>query len=174
MSLASSPRDKFPALHKVFFRLAAALATPSNADTPSAAEERLADVPPVDPSSPSAPASPVIADGMDHFHRLRRRLLGATTVAAALAVPVVGFVFGVSAALSALIGALSGLLYLVLLSRSVSRLGASSKSVSKVQLLVPIVLVLAAAKLPQLQLLPALLGFLLYKPALLVQALLDA
>jgi ATP synthase protein I len=72
------------------------------------------------------------------------------------------------------VGALSGLFYLVLLSRSVSRLGASSKSVSKVQLLVPIVLVLVAAKLPQLQLLPALLGFLLYKPALLVQALLDA
>lgn len=174
MALASSPRDKFPPLHKVFFRLAVAHATPSNADTPSAAEERLADVPPVGPSTPSTPASPVVVDGMDHYHRLRRRLLVATTVAAVLAVPVVGFVFGLSAALSALVGALSGLLYLVLLSRSVSRLGASSKSVSKVQLLVPIVLVLAAAKLPQLQLLPALLGFLLYKPALLVQALLDA
>ena len=104
---------------------------------------------------------------MDDYHRLRRRLLVATTVAASLAVPLVGFVFGLSAALS-------GLLYLVLLSRSVSRLGVSSKSVSKVQLLVPIVLVLAAAKLPQLHLLPALMGFLLYKPALLVQALLDA
>jgi ATP synthase protein I len=111
---------------------------------------------------------------MDHYHRLRRRLLVATTVAAALAVPAVGFFFGLTAALSALVGALCGLLYLVLLSRSVSRLGVSSKSVSKVQLLVPIVLVLAAAKLPQLDLLPALLGFLLYKPALLVQAFLDA
>jgi ATP synthase protein I len=111
---------------------------------------------------------------MDHYHRLRRRLLVATTVAAALAVPAVGFAFGPSAALSALTGALCGLLYLVLLSRSVSRLGVSSKSVSKVQLLVPILLVLAAAKLPQLDLLPALLGFLLYKPALLVQALFDA
>jgi ATP synthase protein I len=110
---------------------------------------------------------------MDHYHRLRRRLLVATTVASAIAVPAVGLVFGLSAALSALVGALSGLLYLLLLSRSVSRLGAGSKSVSKVQLLVPVVLVLAAAKLPQLQLLPALLGFLLYKPALLVQAYLD-
>jgi ATP synthase protein I len=53
-------------------------------------------------------------------------------------------------------------------------LGVNSKSVGKVQLLVPIVLVLTATKVPQLQLLPALLGFLLYKPALLVQALLDA
>ncbi|MFY7694809.1 MAG: ATP synthase [Cyanobium sp.] len=154
--------------------MAVVLATPSDADTPSAAEERLDISLPVDPSIPPSPVSPVGADGMDDYHRLRRRLLVATTVAASLAVPVVGFVFGLSAALSALVGALSGLLYLVLLSRSVSRLGVSSKSVSKVQLLVPIVLVLAAAKLPQLHLLPALMGFLLYKPALLVQALLDA
>jgi ATP synthase protein I len=154
--------------------LAVALATPSDADTPSVAEEQLDTPLPDDPSIPPSPVSPVGVDGMDHYHRLRRRLLVATTVAAALAVPTVGFVFGLWAALSALVGALSGLLYLVLLSRSVSRLGVSSKSVSKVQLLVPIVLVLAAAKLPQLHLLPALLGFLLYKPALLVQALLDA
>jgi ATP synthase protein I len=111
---------------------------------------------------------------MDHFHRLRRRLLVATMVAAALAVPVVALTLGMSAAFSALLGGFCGLLYLVLLSRSVSRLGVNSKSVGKVQLLVPIVLVLTATKVPQLQLLPALLGFLLYKPALLVQALLDA
>jgi ATP synthase protein I len=110
---------------------------------------------------------------MGDYHRLRRRLLVATSVAGALAVPVVAFTLGPSAALSALLGALCGLLYLVLLSRSVSRLGVSSKSVGKVQLLVPIVLVLATTKLPQLHVLPALLGFLLYKPALLVQAFLD-
>lgn len=111
---------------------------------------------------------------MDDYRRLRRRLLVATTVAAAIAVPIVGLIFGLAAASSALVGALCGLLYLVLLSRSVSRLGVNSKSVGKVQLLVPIVLVLASAKVPQLHLLPALLGFLLYKPALIAQALLDA
>lgn len=174
MALWWSPRDKFPPLHKVFFRLAVALATPSDADTPSAAEERLATSPSADHSIPPSPVSPVCSDGMNDYRRLRRRLLVATTVAAALAVPAVGLAFGLTAALSALVGALCGLLYLVLLSRSVSRLGVNSKSVSKVQLLVPVVLVLAAAKLPQLHLLPALLGFLLYKPALLVQALLDA
>jgi ATP synthase protein I len=46
--------------------------------------------------------------------------------------------------------------------------------VGKIQLLVPIALVLATTKVPGLHILPALLGFLLYKPALLVQALLDA
>lgn len=138
------------------------------------AKEALA-IPPSDaPPTPPAPASTAVQDGMDDYHRLRRRLLVATTVAAALAVPTVGLIFGLAAAFSALVGALCGLLYLVLLSRSVSRLGVNSKSVGKVQLLVPIVLVLASAKLPQLHLLPALLGFLLYKPALIAQALLDA
>jgi ATP synthase protein I len=111
---------------------------------------------------------------MEDYHRLRRRLLVATTVAAAMAVPAVAFTLGWSASLSTLLGALCGLLYLVLLSRSVTRLGVSSKSVEKVQLLVPIALVLTAAKVPQLHVLPALLGFLLYKPALIVQAFLDA
>ena len=76
-------------------------------------------------------------------------------------------------AASVLVGTLAGLLYLRLLARSVSRLGVDSKSVGKVQLLVPITLVLAAARIPQLQMLPALLGFLLYKPALILQAVLD-
>lgn len=156
------------------FRLAVSLATPPDADPSSAEEGRLGSTSSGDPSISLAPASAAGVDGMDHYHRLRRRLLVATTVAAALAVPAVGLIFGLAAAFSALVGALCGLLYLVLLSRSVSRLGVSSKSVGKIQLLVPIVLVLAAAKLPQLHLLPALLGFLLYKPALIAQALLDA
>jgi ATP synthase protein I len=127
------------------------------------------------PTSLPAPPPPRSGEnGMVDFHRLRRRLLVATTAAASIAVPVVALTLGYSAALSALLGALCGLLYLVLLSRSVSRLGVSSKSVGKAQLLVPIVLVLTATKVPQLHVLPALLGFLLYKPALLVQALLDA
>ncbi|MFM9048107.1 MAG: ATP synthase subunit I [Cyanobium sp.] len=129
---------------------------------------------PADRPVPSPSATSALDGGMDQYHRLKRRLLVATTVATALAVPAVGFFFGLAVAISTLVGALCGLLYLMLLSRSVSRLGVSSKSVGKIQLLVPIVLVLAAAKLPQLHLLPALLGFLLYKPALLVQALLDA
>jgi ATP synthase protein I len=71
------------------------------------------------------------------------------------------------------VGGLAGLLYLFLFSRSVSRLGGDRNSVGKVQLLVPVVLVLASARIPALEILPALLGFLLYKPALILQAVLD-
>ena len=112
-------------------------------------------------------------NGMGNFERLQWRMLLATTFAAALSVPIAALAFGSTVALSLLIGSLAGLLYLWLLSRSVARLGEASRSLSKVQLLVPVVLVLASARLPQLQLLPALVGFLLYKPALLVQAALD-
>ena len=110
---------------------------------------------------------------MGDFHRLQRRLLLATSVAAAIAVPLTALVFGWTVALSLLIGSLAGLLYLRLLARSVARLGEASRSLSKVQLLVPVVLVLACSRIPHLQLVPALVGFLLYKPALIVQAALD-
>jgi ATP synthase protein I len=110
---------------------------------------------------------------MDHFQRLQRRIILSTLVAAALAVPVTVWFFGASAAFSLLVGSVAALLYLKLLARSVSRLGVATKSVGKAQLLVPLLLVLAASRLPQLEVLPALVGFLLYKPALIVQALLD-
>jgi ATP synthase protein I len=111
---------------------------------------------------------------MEDYRRLRNRLIVATLLAVSLAVPVTAWFFGPRNALSLGLGGLAGLLYLQLLSRSVARLGADRRSVGKVQLLVPVVLVMAAARTPQLEILPALLGFLLYKPALIVQAVLDA
>lgn len=110
---------------------------------------------------------------MEFFERLRRRLLLATAVISALAVPSCWLLFDLHTAASLLIGSLAGLLYLRLLARSVARLGGDRRSVGKVQLLVPVVLVLACARTPQLDLVPALVGFLLYKPALLIQSVLD-
>lgn len=132
------------------------------------------------PQAIDAPAIPEVADapspadnGMDGYLRLQRRMLLSTVCVTALAVPLTALWFDRSAAVSLLVGALAGLLYLRLLSRSVSRFGVATKSMGKVQLLVPVVLVLAAARLPALDILPALAGFLLYKPALIVQAVLD-
>jgi len=113
-------------------------------------------------------------NGMDGYHRLQRRLILATLAATALAVPVTALCFDLPTAGSLLIGALAGLLYIRLLARSVSRLGGDRRSVGKFQLVVPVVLVLAAARIPQLEIVPALVGFLLYKPALIVQAVLDS
>ena len=145
-------------------------------------------VPPVETSAEAvvghptndAPPLPEVADdsstvnnGMDGYLRLQRRMLLSTVCATALAVPITALWFDLPTAFSLLVGALAGLLYLRLLARSVTRFGVETKGVGKAQLLVPVVLVLAAARLPVLEILPALVGFLLYKPALIVQAVLD-
>ena len=110
---------------------------------------------------------------MDGYFRLQRRLLLSTLLLSAVAVAVTAVLGSISTASSLLVGALAGLLYLWLLSRSVTKLGENARRVSKVQLLVPVVLVLIAARTPQLSILPALLGFLLYKPAVILQAVFD-
>jgi ATP synthase protein I len=152
--------------------LPAALSTVPDDVSPATPTDRQSEAP--TDSIPEAPGPSAGSDnGMDDYRRLQRRLLVATALATALAVPLTALVFDIATAASLLVGSLAGLLYLRLLARSVSRLGVDRKSVGKVQLLVPIVLVLAAARIPQLQMLPALVGFLLYKPALIVQAVLD-
>ncbi|WP_323357684.1 ATP synthase subunit I [Cyanobium gracile] len=125
------------------------------------------------PLPEDADASSSVNNGMDGYLLLQRRMLLSTVCATALAVPITALWFDLPTAFSLLVGALAGLLYLRLLARSVSRFGVETKGVGKAQLLVPLVLVLAAVRLPALEILPALVGFLLYKPALIVQAVLD-
>ena len=91
----------------------------------------------------------------------------------AFAVVISAFFIGTQTAFSLLLGSFAGILYLRLLARGIGKLGKSSASVSKIQLIVPVLLVLVVSRFPQLELLPALLGFLLYKPSLIVQFLLE-
>lgn len=107
---------------------------------------------------------------LDDFQRLQTRLLLATLLLSLVVALITLAVFGASTAGSLAIGACCGLLYLRLLARSVSRLGNESRSLSRLQIVVPAVLVVACTRLPALELLPALAGFVLYKPALLLQA----
>ncbi len=107
----------------------------------------------------------------DEYLELQFRVLRLTFLLTIFSVGIVGFFFGIQTTASLLIGALSGIFYFRLLARGVGRLGTSSKIVGKIQLLVPVALVLGASRFPQLELLPALLGFLLYKPALIIQFL---
>ena len=107
----------------------------------------------------------------DEYLELQFRVLRLTLFLTIFSVGIAGFFWGIQASASNLIGALSGIFYFRLLARGVGRLGTSSKIVGKVQLLVPVLLVLASSRFPQLDLIPALLGFLLYKPALIIQFL---
>ena len=107
----------------------------------------------------------------DEYLELQFRVFRLTLLLAIFSVGIAGFFFGIEASASLFIGALSGIFYFRLLARGVGRLGTSSKIVGKVQLLVPVILVLASSRFSQLDLIPALLGFLLYKPALIIQFL---
>lgn len=122
-------------------------------------------------AAPSGVAA-LVPDPQDEYQRLQRRLLLATLVVS-IAVSVLTAVrFGTHAAVSLAFGASCGLLYLRLLARSVARLGTQSRSLGRFQMVVPALLVVVCSRVPALQLLPALAGFVLYKPALLMQAFL--
>ena len=107
----------------------------------------------------------------DEYLELQFRVIRLTFLLTIFSVGIAGFFWGIHASASLLIGALSGIFYFRLLARGVGKLGTSSKIVGKVQLLVPVLLVLVSSRFPQLDLIPALLGFLLYKPALIIQFL---
>ena len=126
--------------------------------------------PSMDPDS----SAEVSTTSDDEYAQLQRRFILATLAVSAFAVSVTALVFDLHIASSLLVGAVCGVLYLRLLARSVGKLGKASKSVSKIQLLVPVLLVLAVSRLPELELLPALFGFLLYKPAMILQVLLES
>jgi len=94
-------------------------------------------------------------------------------VLAAIAVLITAVWFSGTTVLSVAVGCIAGLLYLLLLSRAVEKLGTQSRSLGKAQLLVPVVLVLLSTRWPLLELLPALIGFLIYKPAVIITTALD-
>lgn len=120
--------------------------------------------------NPDAIDSPVAGDSSDDYGRLQRRLLLATLLVTLVASVICWLLFGPLAARSLFLGGSCGLLYLRLLARSVGRIGPESRSLGRFQILVPALLVVAAARLPGIEILPALAGFVLYKPALLLQA----
>ena len=118
----------------------------------------------------SAGESP--ADFNEEYLQLQLRIYLFAVILTSSAVLISAILFDYQTAISLLIGGSSGILYLRLLARGIGKLGKSSQSVSKVQLLVPVLLFFLVSKFPEIELFPALLGFLLYKLALIVQFLL--
>ena len=112
-------------------------------------------------------------DPMADYRRLQRWSLLMSLVLAAIAVLITAVWFSGTTVLSVAVGCIAGLLYLLLLSRAVEKLGTQSRSLGKAQLLVPVVLVLLSTRWPLLELLPALIGFLIYKPAVILSTALD-
>ena len=109
----------------------------------------------------------------NEYVSLQRRIFRMTLIVTAFSGIFTITFFDYLAAISLLLGAFSGIIYLRLLAKSIGSIGENSSKVGKFQLIVPVLLFLVVIKLPELQLLPALVGFLLYKPSLIIQFLIE-
>ena len=102
----------------------------------------------------------------DEYIKLQKTIFGITFIVAILLSSISGIIIGYTFGLSVFIGAIAGIFYLRLLAKSIGKIGKNTTSVSQLQLLVPICLFIFASKLGSLDLLPAMVGFFIYKPSL--------
>lgn len=105
-------------------------------------------------------------DSMEDYYCLQRNLLRTTLVFSALIFVSVWLAYSLHVAVNYLIGACTGVLYLRMLSKNVERIGRQSTSISSGRLALVAVLILVASQWNQLEIVPAFLGFLTYKGAL--------
>ena len=104
----------------------------------------------------------------DEYTKLHVTIFGITFIVSTLLAAITGIFLGFTFGFSIFIGAISGIFYLRLLAKSVGKLGKESSGVSKLQLLVPVCLFIFASKLGSLDILPAMIGFFIYKPSLIL------
>ena len=104
----------------------------------------------------------------DEYTKLQLTIFGITFIVSILLAAITGIFIGFTFGFSIFIGAIAGIFYLRLLAKSVGKLGKESSGVSKLQLLVPVCLFIFASKLGSLDIFPAMIGFFLYKPSLIL------
>ncbi len=104
----------------------------------------------------------------DEYTKLQLTIFGITFIVSVLLAPITGIFLGFTFGFSIFVGAIAGIFYLRLLAKSVGKLGKESSGVSKLQLLVPVCLFIFASKLGSLDIFPAMIGFFIYKPSLII------
>ena len=104
----------------------------------------------------------------DEYTKLQLTIFGITFFVSILLASITGIFLGFNFGFSIFIGAIAGIFYLRLLAKSIGKLGKESSGVSKLQLLVPVCLFIFASKLGCLDILPAMIGFFIYKPSLIL------
>ena len=104
----------------------------------------------------------------DEYTKLQLTIFGITFIISILLASITGIFLGFTFGFSIFIGAIAGIFYLRLLAKSVGKLGIESSGVSKLQLLVPVCLFIFASKLGSLDIFPAMIGFFIYKPSLIL------
>jgi ATP synthase protein I len=113
-------------------------------------------------------SSTSVSDGMEEYDRLKFKLLVLTLASGVVIGLAVCFWYGWKIALSYAVGSLVGTIYFRMLTKSVDRLGGESNRLGLSRLGLFVLLIAIAAKSEYLEILPAFLGFLTYKVAVLV------
>ncbi len=104
----------------------------------------------------------------DEYIKLQITIFGITFIIAILLASITGIIIGHTFGFSVFIGAIAGIFYLRLLAKSIGKIGKESSGVSQLQLLVPVCLFIIASKLGSLDIFPAMIGFFIYKPSLII------
>ncbi len=142
----------------------------SNSESPVAESENSQEQ--VDQEQIDAGLLPPEPDpSISEYFQLQQLLLRFTVAIAGITFPCVWIAYSLETSLSYLIGACAGVIYLKMLSRSVAQLGRQRKQLGSGRLAVFIGLILIATQWQQLEVIPAFLGFLTYKAALIVYTL---
>ena len=105
-------------------------------------------------------------DPMADYYQLQRSLLLTTLALTGIIFFPVWYFFSLDTAVSYLVGAVVGVVYLRMLAKDVERLG--QQRLGAKGLGVFVILILVASKWQQLHILPVFLGFLTYKPAIII------
>ena len=113
-------------------------------------------------------SSTSVDDGMEEYNRLKFKLLAITIASGIIIGLAVWAWYGWNIALSYFVGAVVGTAYFRMLTKGVDRLGTESNRLGFSRLGLFVLLIAIAAKSDQLEILPAFLGFMTYKVAVLV------
>jgi ATP synthase protein I len=111
-----------------------------------------------------------IDSGMNEYQQLKRELLIAIVALSVALFALVWLKFGLNIALNYLLGAVTGLVYLRMLAREVESVSGAKTKLNSNRLGLVAGVIILAAKVPELKVLPVFLGFLTYKVALLIYA----
>jgi ATP synthase protein I len=111
-----------------------------------------------------------IDSGMNEYQQLKRELLIAIVALSIALFALVWLKFGLNTALNYLLGAATGLVYLRMLAREVESVSGAKTKLNSNRLGLVAGVIILAAKVPELKILPVFLGFLTYKIALLIYA----
>jgi len=114
---------------------------------------------------------PASVNPMEEYYQLQQDLLLTTLAFAGVIFPSTWIAYSLPIALSYLIGACGGVVYLRMLAKSVASIGRGSVNFGSGRLALVVGLVLVATQWQQLQVVPVFLGFLTYKGALIAYTL---